>query len=560
MVRISTIYDKINDKNEKVFMVRGDESYARTTKTLIDWNGTVIYHATDFSIDLTVDVLRDVGSSSITIYDGDDVLDVVPWTSTNSARTVRVNGLSYDVLHEISVRYNESHDNKECLGSKSDSISIMEENTQAHTTRLTSSSVDGVYESNQNVVLQFNLADISGLSGNVGGKTISVYVNDVLIQHSSVTASNGNVSINCGRLTLGKNTVHASFDGYVDTVNDYVLSSSEIEFSISVGKVVTIESIPQPFINGTNNSVSVSVKDYMNNPISNTGVSLTSVDNGTVVATGTTNSNGVATLNVINIVHNSKYVAVNNVYSSNSVTVKALTLSSINITARNSSVSTDVCGIGSEMTVNVLLEGDNLGDVSVPVTLTGAINNTIYTNSGIQGSNNVRTTYNGGANGHQTITARCGNLTATTTFDDVYEYWDIIYSIGKNYQMLTGGISQKINGYKIDFNNNQAMFYFLYDLSNINHVLEFKVVSKSDVNIIRFGSFMNSTIGTNLVLNGTEFNTGDVIRFEAVGNTSKVYVNNVEVRSAIRDNGYPLLHINGLNASLIINKLKLMRI
>ena len=31
MVRVTTVWDKIDDVNTKVFMVRGDEAYARTT-------------------------------------------------------------------------------------------------------------------------------------------------------------------------------------------------------------------------------------------------------------------------------------------------------------------------------------------------------------------------------------------------------------------------------------------------------------------------------------------------------------------------------------------------
>ena len=71
MVRISTIYDK--DIKEQVFMIRGDERYARSTKTVISL-GTRVDTSEGFVQSLLVNVFRDVGNGSLVVYDNDVVV------------------------------------------------------------------------------------------------------------------------------------------------------------------------------------------------------------------------------------------------------------------------------------------------------------------------------------------------------------------------------------------------------------------------------------------------------------------------------------------------------
>ena len=71
MARISIYYDDV--EKEQFFMVRGDERYARSTKTLLSI-GTPSLDITSFDVSATVNVLRDTGEGQVVIYDNDDVI------------------------------------------------------------------------------------------------------------------------------------------------------------------------------------------------------------------------------------------------------------------------------------------------------------------------------------------------------------------------------------------------------------------------------------------------------------------------------------------------------
>lgn len=404
MARISTIYDNVKGKNQKVFMVRGDEGYAKTTKTVIEYNGGIRRHIASYDIQVVVDVLRDTDDSSITFFDGEESMQVTNWTSSSQSQTIWLNGLTYDIQHEITAVYN---GNSSCLKSRSNVVSVNEENTLAYETALTSSSEDAVFESNQDVILNFNLADISGHSSSVQGMTISVYVDDTLIESSATTDASGDVSINCGRLTVGKKDIYASFDGYVNTSPEYVLSASEVRFGISVGKIVTLESYPQMFVNGQDNQVVVSVKDYWKNPIENASVTFAD-------ATGLTDDDGMVTLTPTSMMNGQLYYATCGVYTSNTIVANVITINNISIQPAN-----NVTGPTYDDTIYIKLEGSNVKQPNIPITVSGGINGTYYTNN----AGAITPTYTGMGVGDVTISASCLNLSSSVTIEDVMQYW-----------------------------------------------------------------------------------------------------------------------------------------
>ena len=103
MARISIYYDDV--EKEQFFMVRGDERYARSTKTLLSI-GTPSLDITSFDVSATVNVLRDTGEGQVVIYDNDDVVYVISdWDSTDDERTVLLEGLGYGQDHKFMAEY-----------------------------------------------------------------------------------------------------------------------------------------------------------------------------------------------------------------------------------------------------------------------------------------------------------------------------------------------------------------------------------------------------------------------------------------------------------------------
>ena len=86
MAKLITTYD--NTLKEKVFVLKGEEAYAKSTDTVLtelnreeDWNRYLDYMLIGFE----VDVHRNVGESSIVLYDNEDVIDVIPFDLGSSS-------------------------------------------------------------------------------------------------------------------------------------------------------------------------------------------------------------------------------------------------------------------------------------------------------------------------------------------------------------------------------------------------------------------------------------------------------------------------------------------
>ena len=129
MAKLITTYD--STLKEKVFVLKGEEAYAKSTDTVLtelpreeDWNRYLDYMLIGFE----VDVHRNIGESSIVLYDNDDVIDVIPFDlGSTSVRWEKYYDedtgewvdnrmkLAYGVEHNIYAKY---MGNKQCLKSQ----------------------------------------------------------------------------------------------------------------------------------------------------------------------------------------------------------------------------------------------------------------------------------------------------------------------------------------------------------------------------------------------------------------------------------------------------------
>lgn len=396
MVRISTVWDKIDEVNTKVFMVRGDEAYARTTNVQISLKDSVSGASNGFIATAIIDVLRDTGNSSITFYDGEDVLTVVDWSYSNSNMEVELPRLSWDNEHLIWARYN---GNTECLKSKSDVVSITKANPDLTDTTITNTTSTIDYTSTDNITITGRLNRVSG-SASLQGREISFYADGTLKGTANTSDTSGNVSKSIGTLSNGKHEISIVFDG------DNPLGASETKFTISVGYTLKITEYPKTFINGESNTVRVSMINSLGNPVADKTITFGG-------QSGTTDNNGVATItNITNIVDNTTMYASYGNYTSNNITAKSCTITGITIEADD---GITVNGVPEPLTATI----EGTGTLSnIPITISGDMTGTYTTNTG----GAVSFSYMGDGQGQKTITATAQNESASVTIDDLIYY------------------------------------------------------------------------------------------------------------------------------------------
>lgn len=310
MVRISTEYDK--ELNQKVYMVRGDEAYARTTDAILTLS---TFSNSDDSIDgyrvgYTINVLRDVGASSVTLYDGEDVLAVYDYDDSIEGITVgdSTSGgliLTYGIDHDLYVRYD---GNSQCLASKSKVQRVnyplpAKFNTEIAMTNTNASINEGAnYTSTVSVTING-----SGSLARLHNLDILIYVDDVYNQTITTGANTNTASltINNQYLTKGLHTIKAEV---VETSNIHQAVQST---QVSVGHQITFTEYPQNIYQNITATFKAKVIDYFNNNATGTAYLYTG---STQLSSGTL-SNGVVTLTYSNPNQSSFKVKYGNSYS-----------------------------------------------------------------------------------------------------------------------------------------------------------------------------------------------------------------------------------------------------
>ena len=313
MVRLSTQYDK---DVGKVFMVRGDEAYARTTNTKLE----IIDDATNsrdavegYRCGFKYDVLRDLGSSSVVLCNGEDELAQYDWSSNDGERYVGVLSnhttidpntcltLAYGVEHQLYMKYK---GNKQCLKSKSRIITIHEPLPDKFKTEL-----DMTYNiTNQGVVLTITVTVNGQHIPATHNKTIEIYVDDELVD-TATTGANTNVATKTLQLASGKDyNVTAVLQG------DETIHIGSASVNIPIGIELSFIEKPSVFVMNEENTFKVRVANVADIPLPNVSVTLGELSS-------TTDSLGVATFNVTSPFFDNRYQAVYGDYRSEEVVI-----------------------------------------------------------------------------------------------------------------------------------------------------------------------------------------------------------------------------------------------
>ena len=185
MVKLSVRYDK--GLKENVFMLRDDESYVSSTKTILTVTDPVVEEEYDYlmyGVDVTINVLREIGTSNVILYDGDNVLDSFDWSRSAISE-------HYDfpvgTSHDLRAIFN---GNRYCLTSQS-KVETVYLDASDYATRI---KYLGESIIKTNALFEFELTDEHGVYINQGTLTLS-YSDGVLSGMETVSVENGYASV-----------------------------------------------------------------------------------------------------------------------------------------------------------------------------------------------------------------------------------------------------------------------------------------------------------------------------------------------------------------------------
>lgn len=552
MVRLTTYYDR--EINEKVFMVRGDEGYTRTTDTtcslVTDWSNR------EASIDgvrigVKYDVLRDMGASKVIIYNNDTVLGIYDWDDEDTETTIGTSSsggftLAYGVEHNIWAKYK---GNDKCLGSKSKIIPFTYNIPASYKTIISFNTTPTQIDEVENgasltgsVTITVNNVETSATHS----RTIKLYVDNVYNQTITTPSDSNTQSFTITGLTKGKHNITAEVEGTGQ------IRGATKKMQVKVGYNVHIESYSDPFIPSASNQVVVSVYDKNNSPVSSASVSF----GGT---TATTNSSGLATFTFVTL-EDGNYTATYGGSSSQRVTIK-----NANITGLTLNYEDGITTSNLEELLTVTVTGDNVENV--PISWKYGTSSSSYSSSNsvisptvsYTNANGVATAnYRGAGRGNLYVRGEYGGANSTKIMEDVSKYWrqdstngNISYGYkyylgGYNYTDPSrtypyAGFNVTPNSFVLTNLNLQTMgFYGIYFEKLSNNVGEatsfsfsFDYLSSIRAEDVYLGlSHKGVRIGVNNddSVELDKYSRGDNIKitYSASTDSFKLYVNNIE--------------------------------
>ena len=282
MVRLSIFHDK--DINEQVFMVRGDERYARSTSTVMELRD-VSLQSEYFLQDIFVNVLRDVGNAGLVVYDNDvPIYTMNTWQSTDTGRVITLPALAYDSEHNLRVKY---IGNGQCSPSMSKSETVNITNPYYFDSSLTIT-VPPIQSEYVTVTLTLSNTESTEWSAN---QPLEVYYDNTLID----TATTNNQGVATTTVTVGNIGLHELKVVYKGSNH---LTNCTETVPISVGRKAEFISYPLVGVHMQDATFKVKLTDFLDNPIANENMVIRSHFNGEsyVFGYGQTDSQGLITI------------------------------------------------------------------------------------------------------------------------------------------------------------------------------------------------------------------------------------------------------------------------
>ena len=504
MVQLNTTYDKT--LKQKIFVLKGEEAYARTTDVLADiisdfddCNSHIRY----CRVGLEIDVLREVGDAFVNIYDDDTMLLSIPWGedmesiinnsyyndkgiywqndkliigSSDNVDTGLF--LSYDTLHNIQVKYT---GNKQCLSSKSDVISFMEEKPDNYASTLTATASSVSVETGDSVAFTLNLSiptsDIQ--------HTVQVYDNGSLIDTLSIDA-NENVSYSKSGLSNGLHSIRFLFIG------DEEAFSSETTVDVSVGYKLLLVDVPSYVVSGSSDpvKVGVSLTDYLDNPVPFVQVGMVEyIPNWgyeQISQMQNTDNDGYVLIEPV-------YVGTHEIcayymssggkhYYSERVSVPVYPPTALDVVPTQTVVAN---GVQTRVGIQCNPPFPD-ADINVPITITRPSGTTTESVTIPAGTTTGYTTIRGSGEGDITVSATLGGLSNSHVIEDALQCWSVSKGLEYN-KVLSASYSNVVtvnNGYKWYGNSSSTLPSLSFSFPKTKLVLDFDVISANASNLL----------------------------------------------------------------------------
>lgn len=524
MVQLTTKYDKVRDESrKKVFLVRGDESYVRTVDVDLTYTTPSSTVIKGFCTDLTVNVYRHIGDSTLIVYDDEQMLGSFTTHDYTSSYTLDDVYLSYGVPHELYAVY---LPNQHTLRGKSKTVIAEVDFPESLKTNIsltgTSTQID------ESATLSVTGTVKQGTNNVADNTPVKIYLDGDY--KTSVNTSSGGFTAPLTNNTKGTHTVTAEVEA-----SDVLIYGNQ-NHTFKCGYNLEVTEIPTYFFSNTNNYVKILVTDVDYNPISGASVSLAS-------ATATTDNDGIASFNFTNPVSGT-YQATYGGSSSEEMTFTVL---------ESSEVSISKVGSGNIIGYNrsdVLKVTAPYPYADVTVTYDNGLDAPTTSSLTLNGQGGGQMNITGKGDGEVTYTASFGGASDTITLYDYAVYMTKDNKWGYSTSTSNGGIvSETSNGMLITvgkLSNNPSKAVGLYPKSTLHGltVWEFDIIYQTNpFNIGTYFTIPSGSTGktvklvydgttTSLIIDGEIISTSNT-EYQTLGFTSSssscsVKINNIK--------------------------------
>ena len=380
---------------------------------------------------------------------------------------------------------------------------------------------------------------------------IMVYVNNTYTT-TVTTGEDGVFSTSLSNITSdGLYTIDFLFTGA--DVTGGRIASSNYSLQISKGCIVSVTDYPPIFYEGADNSISITVTDYLNQPVQNQTVIFNSTSN-------TTDNNGVATY-IFNSLNDTEYTITSDsataTYTPNRVVIT-------NITEQyDGATFLSKTNIQSGL-LSFRVDGENIQE-NIPIQLTVNKDGSVVEEIGVIYTDNtgVASTRITGS-GYGVCTLEASTPVASTEFDyiDYVEYGvanktDALYQYNTYYP--SNSLSALQSGWKITNNSGLSVLYNPMIMFE-DFEVSFKVVSATSQIYLSWGSYSNNTI-LNPTVTELSLKANDIVYFTKSGDTLTLKVG-TSTKGSIEYTGIgksPIIGLTGYAQQLTFNNFKIIR-
>lgn len=503
MFNVTTKYDKVYDERRKVFVIRGDEAYAKTVDVVL--SSTRGNHTNDrisgFPVTLIAKLYRNLGDSVLVFYDGEEPIATVDTHDFQSEYALPVR-LSWGDEHKLTVRYKA---NAQTMGKTSKSITLQENIPSDYVPTITFTSNAQINQGTSYTAT----GRVQFINENVtNGTEVVVSLDGEIID--TVETSNGLFSCSLGNIDKGIHTVTA------ETLQSETMNAKSQSLRLQSGYDVTILKYPSTLMTGVSSEFKISVKTLEGNPVNNATVSF----NGNNY---TTNSQGIATFNLSSITTGDFRASYNGSYSDyvhiESVSIPTLDVTSDTVVAQNETLPIDInVNNGSGLKVQVY-EGNGSSYYVTEWTPTAQV--TL--------NKNGSATYNYDANSKGQIALKFNSLNMSEVIDitDTVGYFSASNDGTHNLKVTNYGVtnftSSSTRNMELTFNDNGIIQLEPIIGVNNGNVLEMRIVEANTVPM-----YLSFVYGNRVVYecNATDILNSDFkIRYNLEGNRAIISKN-----------------------------------